>query len=306
MKKIKNIFLIGLITIFIFALYSCEKDPVSPPPIEKVKLKPVTNPLAYSLDSASVVIKWTKSADQNLLDLDAYLVRILTTTNQLIREQNVNKNLDTVTLTGLTAGTIYNFQIISKAQSNSTKYINSDTVTIQWSPAWRFNTEGTIPIKIYESSSATGFASGLIFYNPATKQPKTVSLLSADSSLIDVYLYTVPGTSNVELRSSHLYRPTRRITRFSTISYDVNTLNDPRNAPPDTATYNKFDWRIDSVAVPTSKVLYFKGHNGNYGRILIERNSGNGTLIWGSSPEQYITVRISYQTVPYNRFSKSK
>ncbi|MCS7054035.1 MAG: fibronectin type III domain-containing protein [Ignavibacterium sp.] len=308
MKNLKLIFSILTISFSLLVLMSCskEEDPVSPQPTPKSKIKAPTNPLAYSLNNTTVVVKWTRSQDENLADFDGYLVRILTTTGSVVRERTVSKGLDSLAADNLTAGTIYNFQIVAKAQSNSTKYINSDTISIQWSPAWRFDLEGTIPIKIYESSSSTGFASGLIFYNPSTQQPKTVSLLSADSSLIDVYLYTVPNSSNVELRSSHLFRPSRKITRFSTVSYDVNTLNDPRNAPPDTTTYTKTEWRIDSVAVSTSKVLYFKGNNGNYGRILLERNPANGTLIWGSSPEQYIQVRISYQSVPYNRFSKTR
>ncbi len=301
--------LISFFTIIITTLYfigcGSEKDPVSPDPTpEKIKVKSATNPLAYSLNNTTVVIKWTKSLDENLSDFDGYLVRILTTANTLVRERTVNKNLDTLAVTDLTAGTIYNFEVIAKAQSNSPRYINSDPVTIQWSPAWRFDTEGTIPIKIYESSSSTGFASGLIFYNPSTQQPKTVSLLSADSSLIDVYLFTISGSSNVELRSSHLYRSNRKITRFSTVSRDVNSLNDPLPSPPDTTTYSQFQFRVDSVAVTSSKVLYFKGNNGNYGRILIERNPSNGTLIWGTSPEQYLQVRLSYQSVPYNKFSK--
>lgn len=307
MRNNKIILLALTILIPAFIFFGCteEKDPVSPDPTpQKTKVKPATNPLAYSLNNTTVVIKWTKSADENLTDFDGYLVRILTSSNTLVRERTVNKNLDSLAADELTAGTIYNFEVIAKAQSNSTKYINSDPVTIQWSPAWRFDTEGTIPIRVYESSSSTGFASGLIFYNPSTQQPKTVSLLSADSSLIDVYLFTVPGTNNVELRSSHLYRANRKITRFSTVSYDVNSLNDPRNAPPDTTTYTKFEWRIDSVSVTSSKVLYFKGSNGNYGRILIQRNPSNGTLIWGTSPEQYLQVRLSYQSVPYVRFSK--
>jgi outer membrane protein assembly factor BamB len=309
MKNFKLILflLTFLIPLSIFIGCGEDKDPITPEPEpQKTKIKPATNPLAYSLNNTTVVIKWTKSLDENLADFDGYLVRILTTTGSLVRERTVNKSLDSLAATELTAGTIYNFQIVAKAQSNSTKYTNSDTISIQWSPAWRFDTEGTIPIRVYESSSSTGFASGLIFYNSSTQQPKTVSLLSADSSLIDVYLFTVPGTSNVELRSSHLYRSNRKITRFSTVSYDVNTLNDPRNAPPDTTTYTRFDWRIDSVAVTSSKVLYFKGQNGNYGRILIERNPSNGTLIWGTSPEQYIQVRLSYQSVPFNRFSKQR
>ena len=309
MKNYKIFLSFFSIVVATLLLIGCdsEKDPVSPDPTpEKIKIKGPTNLLAYSLNNTTVVIKWTKSADENLIDFDGYLVRILTTSNSLVRERTVNKGLDSLAASELTAGTIYNFEVIGKAQSNSTRYINSDTNRIQWSPAWRFDTEGTIPIKIYESSSSTGFPSGLIFYNPSTQQPKTVSLLSADSSLIDVYVYTVPGTNNVELRSSHLFRSNRKITRFSIFSRDVNSLNDPMPSVPDTSTYTQFSWRIDSVAVSTSKVLYFKGNNGNYGRILIERNPGNGTLIWGTSPEQYLQVRLSYQSVPYNKFSKKR
>jgi hypothetical protein len=305
---IKKYFIYLLIVKTIFISFSCGDDSntvIPPPPQEKTKIKPVTNLTAYSLSNTAVVVKWTKSQDENLTDFDGYLVRILNN-NIVVRERTVNKSLDSLEATDLIAGIIYTFEVVAKAQSNSTKYKNSDTLAIQWAPAWRLNFEGTIPIRVYESSSSTGFASGLIFFNTSNQQPKTVSLLSADSSLIDVYLFTVLNSSNVELRSSHLYRSNRKITRFSTVSRDFNSLNDPVPAPPDTTTYTKFDWRIDSVAVTSSKILFFKGNNGNYGRILIERNPSNGTLIWGTSPEQYIQVRLSYQPVPYVRFSKIK
>lgn len=270
----------------------------------KVKLQPVTDLKAYSASNTSVVIKWTKSTSVTLADFDNYIIKVKTLDNITVRTTAVAKTDSTVVLASLSNGVIYRFEITSIALATSNEYINSDSVTIKWSPAWRFETEGAIPIQVYERTSSTGFASGLIFYYSQTGAPKTVSLLSPDSSQIDVFVNSV-GASNVALSSSHLYRANRKITRFSTVSYNSNTLNDPQFAPPDTATYTRFEIPVDSVTEATSKIYYYKGVNGNYGRILIERNSANGTLIFGTSPDQYLRVRISYQSIAYNPYSKT-
>ncbi|MDI6802898.1 MAG: fibronectin type III domain-containing protein [Bacteroidota bacterium] len=271
----------------------------------KVKLQPVTNLKAYSASNTSVVLKWTKSTNENLADLVNYIIKVKTLDNNTVRTTSVPKGADSsVVIASLNNGMIYRFEITSQAAATSEGYINSDSVTIKWSPAWRFDTEGTIPIQVYERTSGTGFASGLIFYYSQTSLPKTISLLNADSSQIDVFVDTKTG-SNVALSSSHLYRANRRITRFSTVSISSNTLNDPQITPPDTTTYTLYEIPVDSVAATTSKIIYYKGVNGNYGRILIERNLANGTLIYGSSLDQYLHVRISYQSVAYNPYSKT-
>jgi hypothetical protein len=148
-----------------------------------------------------------------------------------------------------------------------------------------------------------------VLFHPATRGPKTVSLANpgSDALLIDLYVRAEAGSA-VSIRSAHLYNAGWRFTRFSDTTRAVNSLNDPRAIPPDSTTYSLSNTSrtIDSVAASTSRIYYFKGDNGNYGRILVKRNPGNGTLIWGSSPEQYMNIEISYQTQPYNPFSKQR
>ncbi len=301
MKYILKFLPFVFIAIIVLLWAGCQDSATGP---SKVKLQPITNLKAFSVSNTSVGLKWTKSTNEALADMENYLIKVKTLDNITVTTTTAAKSVDSTVITGLSNGIIYRFEITSKAISASNNYINSDSVTIKWSPAWRFDAEGTIPIQVYERTSSIGFASGLIFNHSTTGLPKTVSLLSSDSSQIDVFVNSV-GASNVALSSSHLYRANRRITRFSTISYDYSNLNNPQISPPDTASYTLFAVSVDSVAAATAKIVFFKGVNGNYGRILIERNSSNGTLIFGTSPDQYLRVKISYQSVAYNPYSKT-
>ncbi|RCK71800.1 MAG: hypothetical protein IGBAC_0757 [Ignavibacteriae bacterium] len=298
--KIISLMLLPLVLMFFSACSDSTTDS------GKTRLSPVTNLKAFSVNNTSVGLKWTKSVSENIADFDKYEIKIKRA-DTTVSTQYVNKGIDSVIISNLSNGVIYDFIVTAKVTSNSQNYIDSDPVQVRWSPAWRFTTEGTFPIQVYERTSSTGYASGLILYYfslNVAPGPKTVSLLSADSSLIDIFVDS-KGASNIALSSSHLYRPNRKITRFSTVEYSSETLNYPQFAPPDSATYTRFEITIDSVQVASSKIVYYKGSNGNYGRILIKRNPTNGTLIWGTSPEQYVRLEISYQSVPYNPYSKT-
>ncbi len=298
-----KLFLVILIAIIFMSFSACSDSSTDS---GKSRLSPVTNLKAFSVNNTSVGLKWTKSVSENLADFDKYEIKIKQA-DTTVSTQFVAKGTDSLVISNLSNGVIYDFVVTAKVTSTSKNYIDSDPAQVRWSPAWRFTQEGTFPIQVYERTSSTGYASGLVFYYPslgAPPQPKTVSLLSADSSLIDVFIDS-KGASNIAISSSHLYRPNRKITRFSTVEYESETLNYPQFTPPDTTTYTKFEILIDSVAVTSSKIVYYKGNNGNYGRILIKRNPVNSTLIWGSSPEQYVRLEISYQSVPYNPYSKT-
>lgn len=297
----KIISLILIISI-VFVWSACKSDSTGP---SKSKLQTVAGLKAFSLSNTSVQLKWTASSDESKNDFVNYIVIAKTLSGTEVKNLTVSKGIDTIIVIGLSNGEIYNFEVISKASSTSENYTDSDPATIKWSPAWRYETEGGIPIKVYETTSSSGFASGLIFYDAASSGPKTVSLVSADSSAIDVYVKTITGTNNVSLNSSHVFRSGRKITRFSSVSRSAETLNDPQIAPPDSTTYTIYEIPIDSAVVTSSKIYYYKGQNGNYGRILVMR-AANGNLIWGSSPEQYLTMKISYQSVAYNPYSKTK
>jgi hypothetical protein len=272
-------------------------------------LTPVTSLFAYSSDSASVGLAWTASTNENLSDFNNYGITVKAPSGATVKTDSATKGSNGKLVSGLQAGVIYSFEVVAMPTSGSQSYSKSVAVAVSWSPAFRLTNEGTFPIQVYETSSSASFASGLVLFSPASRGPKTVSLANpgSDALLIDLYVRSEAGNA-VSLRSAHLYNAGWRLTRFSDTTRAVNSLNDPRATPPDTITYafTNTSESIDSVAVTTSRIYYFKGDNGNYGRILVKRNPGNGTLLWGSSPEQYLNLEISYQTQPYNPFSKKR
>jgi len=284
---------------FAVVLISCKEDTTGP---GATKLRPISNLAAYSKSDTEVGLTWSASPDAANADEHHITVKLGPDTVATVA---VPITLTNRVIGGLIEGRIYTFSVIVEAHGGT--YAPSDPVTIQWSPARRITTDFPLPeIKVYETSSAA-FPSGLIFYNAPTNSSKTVSIANpgADSLRIDVYVRTESNNA-VSLRSAHLFRSTWRITRFSSVHRDADSLDDPRPQPPDTTTYasTNFSVTIDSVAVTSSRIYYFKGADGNYGRILIKRNPSNNTLIWGTSPDQYLNVQISYQTVPYNPFAK--
>lgn len=280
-----------------------DSDPVSIKwKLAWIRLKPVTNLKAFSSDTARVGLIWTPSDDESKDDFTNYLVKVKKPGNVLFKEFLFPKGSDSVIVSSLNNGVTYTFEVISKSPSLPVDYIDSEPTAIKWATAWRFETEGSNPIKLYETS-ATDSANGLIFYYLQTKNSKTALLKSKDSAFIDVYLRTETN-SGVSLRSFSLYRAGKKVTKFSTINRDAETLNDPNTAPTDTNTYTLSEVLVDSVQVPSSKIYFYKGNSKNYGRILVMRNPGNGTLLWGTSPEQYLTLKISYQGTVDNPYSK--
>jgi len=267
-----------------------------------IRLKPVTDLKAYSIDTSAVGLVWTKSVDESKSDFSNYLVRTLMLNKKIINEQVVPKGSDALVINSLRNGITYEFEVISKTVAEPMDYSDGAPVSITWATAWRFETEDGNPIQLYENS-ATNKSSGLIFYYKATKRPKTVTLTSPDKDSIDVYLKTETGSS-VSIRSYRLLSPKGKETKFSTVNYDADSLSFPTSAPPDTSTYTLKEIKIDSISVTKSKIYYFKGNNKNFGRIFVERNPDNETLIWGNSPEQYIKIKISFQSAIDNIYSK--
>lgn len=287
----------------VYSENAVDSDPVSIKwKLAWIRLSPVTNLKAFSVDTASVGLTWKISDDESKPDFTNYLIKVKKPGNVPFKELLFQKGKDSVIVSQLNNGVTYTFEVISKSLTLPVDYIDSEPTTIKWATAWRFETEDSKPIKLYETSTTDG-ASGLIFYYLQTKTSKTVLLNSRDSAFIDVYLRTETD-SRVSIRSFSLYRAGKRVTKFSTINRDAETLNDPNTAPTDTNTYTLSEVMIDSVQVPSSKIYFYKGHSRNYGRLLVMRNPSNGTLLWGTSPEQYLRLMISYQSTVDNPYSK--
>jgi len=296
--RIINTFVVASLTLGVLWL-GCKNDETTAP---GSSLAAPTNPQAYSASANSVGLKWTLSTSESNGSLNGYVIRAKNPSGTVVTTSNVVAGISSTVIAGLTEGIIYTFVIRSTATGGTE---SSDSVTVKWSPARRYENESGFPppIKVYETSSSSSFASGLIFYRASAGGPQTVSILQADSSLIDIFVKAEAGNA-VSLNSSHVFRPGRRITRFSTSVRDDSTLNNPQATPPDTTTFNNSSILFDSVQVASSKIYYFKGNDGNYGRVLVERNPATGRLIWGTSPEQYLSLRISYQLVAFNPYAK--
>jgi hypothetical protein len=297
----------SIITGVLFAQFGCKNENTTDPPA-KTKLAPVTDVKAYSVNETSVALAWSHSSSQTNTDMTGYSV--ITYASSGVQQGpaiSVSKDSVRTVVTGLPLG-IFTFAIKTIASASSSNYQNSDSAIIKWSPAYRFNTEGGLEIKVYETTSSALFPSGLIFaVAPDTLQPKTVSVSNPGSyaTKIDLVVRS-SGASNVEILSANVFNPAWKATRFSTTPpREVLSLDDPAAVPPDTGTYTLSSILVDSsTAVGASRLYYFKTDNANYGRLLLKRNAARGNLVWGSSPDQYINVVISYQSQARNPYSK--
>ncbi|MBI4811450.1 MAG: fibronectin type III domain-containing protein [Ignavibacteriales bacterium] len=300
------IFSISILSIIgCLMLLGCEDNSTG---AEKTALASVTNLKAYSVSETSVGLTWISSTSENVSEFGGYAITVKKPNGDVQLTFSVDKEDTSFTILTLTEGVIYTFEIVTTAIEGATSYKNSSTVSVKWSPARRLNADDLgVDIKVYETSSLSSFGSGLILYHPTTHTPKVVSIGNpgADSSYIDLYLKTNTATEgSVILQSASLFRSSWKLTRFSSVYRSVNSLDNAQIAPPDTSTYSLTSIQFDSTTtVSTSRIYYFKGDNGNYGRILVQRAS-NGTLIWGTTPEQYLNLKVSYQTVAYNPYSK--
>ncbi len=306
--NLKQIIFLLMNILFLTSIVSfigCEKNSTS---TEKTALAPITNLKAYSVNETSVGLTWTPSTSENISEFGEYAITIKKPNGDILQTTSADRGDTAFIVINLTEGVIYTFEVVTTAIDGATNYKNSNPVSVKWSPARRLDTDDSgLDIKVYETSSSSSFGSGLVLYHPTSQKPKVVSISNprTDSSYIDLYLQTHPSTSgSVELKSASLYKPSWRLTRFSTVSRDANSLDNAQFAPPDSSTYTLTSIQFDSTnSVTTSRIYYFKGDNGNFGRILVQR-APNGTLIWGTSPEQYLNLKVSYQTVPYNPYSK--
>lgn len=285
----------------------CKEENAEEPPA-KPKLAPLTNLRAYSAaEVGSVGLRWNSSVDS----ANAQFLEIQITVkdgNTVFSLLNVPKTITDTVVRSLVDGTIYTFEVMAKAPTSSSALVsNSDPAVIRWAPARRFTTTSGNEIRLYETTAGRGDTlnpSGLSFLDPSTQEPKRISMSNprADSLLIDIFVQT-DNANSVSLQSANNYggvnaRPSLRVTRFSSASQDVASLNDPRVAPPDTNSYlaGITSRGIDASPVTSSRIYFFRSYSGNYGRILVKQDPATRSLIWGTAPNRFLNLEISYQT----------
>lgn len=256
---------------------------------------------ALSVDSTRIGLTWTLSADEAKAELLAYQVTVKDTAGSLLNAFSVVKGLNQYVVSGLTEGTIYVFTIKATVSATAT---TTDSSTVRWSPAKRLETEAGAPILVFETADPN-HPSGLDLYSPSAGGPVTRSLVGSDNALIDVFVYTVPSSNDLEIRSASLSSsiPGGKMTTFMPAYSSANDLNqDPRSLPPTTGDYNVLAVRIPDSIMTAGRIFFGKTQEGNIFRLLVY-NQGS-KLIAGSSPARFLQVKISYQSkvgVPYAR-----
>jgi hypothetical protein len=218
--------IITVAMLFGTAWFGCNSDETSDPGGgPTTKLSVVTNLRAYSASAISVGVTWTPSADAANGEALEYQIKVKidTTTVQTV---SAAKNASSVTITGLIEGTVYNFEVVLKAISNAQTYINSDPVTVVWSPARRLTTQGAAPVDVFEIRSSAG-GSGLQLFHAGTGGPRVLSIASGGGFQDDIdVLVDTTSAGVVVLESAHmnpLLVGQARTTKFSTVEGILKT-----------------------------------------------------------------------------------
>jgi len=277
----------------VLLISSCDNSTTEP---TTTSVRPPSNFRAYSASSTSIGLKWTGSPDESSSAVADPAYRIFTRDSLgTSLEIQIAKGRDSVLVTGLVEGRVYTFTLKVNPGTNAT---SSDSVTVRWAPASRFNTSGSAPIDVFETASAT-FPSGLDIFSTTVGGPNTLSLTSGSNSLIDLFVYTDPGSNDLLIRSADLSTviATPKRTLFSTVSTNADNLDDPQAAPPVASSYSTLEIRVSGATsgAATGKIFYGRTQENNYFRLLVTRNSTS--LVFGSSPDRALRFRISYQSV---------
>jgi hypothetical protein len=308
-KKIKLPMISFLFTLLLIIFsFSCNKEDNPLTPAETPLAGPVSIK-AYSRSSTDVGLTWTKSVDATKSNFNNYSLVVYNTANNYMIGVPVNiaKTDTTYIVSNLTEGTVYKFLLTSVSTTSTAG--GSDSVL--WSPAKRIEEQSAgVPIKVYETAS-TQYPSGLDFQN-STGQAERVSVSASfpdQANRADLFVATAAIGNNLELRNptTSTKIPIPRTTKFSTEIGYANSLDDPQKKFP---AENTFTLDLQSVSIdPQSvgRIYYAKTQEGNYVRILLVRDPSDNSLVWGSSPDRYLTMKVSFQTkanVPYAKTAK--
>lgn len=305
LKKFKFIALIGLA--FAFILNSCDNatNPIDPDP--QPKPQPISNLMATSVDNKTVKLKFDLSpSETNTLFKDYELVITPGATAPLTFPKNTNM----VSITNLTEGTVYKFEIVARYTNDSISTVTS----IEWSPATRFiknNNEDVI--KVYETAS--DFGSGLrMFALAPDNAPRTYKVSSGaewDLGLDTRNSKIIFGSAT---KIDYNYTGTPKPTQMLDVYFEADSLNglfdsQAMNAGTRDSKYTEKTFDLTSVTSAKNLVFYVRKYEPgqtryNYAKVLLRKNPSGAGYIQGSAPNRYLEFQISYQKTPDVPYAK--
>jgi len=288
-----RIWLILALMASLVILPACESET---DPVEPTETKPVaaTELAATSLSGTEVGLKWNIAADTAR---KSYVITVVNMDDNSSGDVTIaDPNATNVSISGLTAGTVYSFTVYAMNET-----VKSDaSPTIMWSPATRHSTQ----LRLYETSSEQG--SGI-------ELPENAGLTIAAGRLWDICLDTRNESFDIGSPTASSYTTAEaqpkfpngdvaRVTLVGKVWPNVSSLDDVYESADltsgslDEALYN-FNAQ-DAAGAPFAFVV--KTENGNFAKVRVVATGGK--LLQGTAPDRYVDLEISYQSgvdVPY-------
>ena len=226
------------------------------------------------------------------------------TKNGASQDLNVSgANTVQAAISNLNEGEVYSFTV--RALNDTAR--STPTATIMWAPAQRV----TAQLRLYETSSSMG--SGIML-------PDQAGLTISDGGMWDICLDTRDdlfdiGSPTVSSYTSDEAQPkfpngdVARVTMIGKTWTDVTSLDQVFESADLTQenlveTLIRFN-QADAEGKPFAFVV--KTQAGNYAKVLVKVN--NGSLLQGTSPDRYVDLEVSYQSVidvPYAGVDRTK
>lgn len=211
----------------------------------------------------------------------------------MITTRPVLLNTTRAEISPLTAGRLYRFDVYLRAIDQPKDFRSGLPVSVLWSPAARFvYLAGTsLPIQMPARTGTRKI--GLQLFDPAAGGPVLRDGATSEGLAIDVFFDAVlPAVRTGEDLSPPFPGTT---TRFSTMAPIVAaTANEPLSFAPAADSYTLTQVPLPLGNVGGGLMLFGKSGSGHAFRCFLKPDP-SGTLIRGSSPDQYIEIEISYQ-----------
>lgn len=309
LKKFKFIVLIGVALAFF--LNSCDENTTNPVVDPQPKPSPITNLMATSADKETVKLKFDLSpSETNTLFKDYELV----VTPGTFAPLSIPKGNNLVSVSGLTEGTVYKFEIVARYTNDSI----STPVSIEWSPATRFTANNNeAEIRIYESASS--FGSGLrMFATDPDNAPRTYTIANGGEwdLALDTRNSTIIFGSATKVDYNYATQP--QPTQFFDAYFEAEGLDQlfdsqAMNAGTRDSKFAERVFDLTSVTSDKNLVFYVRKYEPgqtryNYAKVMLKKNPSGAGYIQGTSPNRYLEFQISYQKtadVPYAKIANN-